>query len=158
MLNTGNRLQMNFLPAEDKAKIEKAFEATTNKRLANKYNSVLLLNDGVRVPAISYFLKEQTYLIHRWIGIYRYEKLDVFLDPGNCPPKNKLNKDELKILFTWIDENEKTTIPTIVKYVKDTFNVDYQVSGMCILLKRNGVKYNAEERIWTRRDSIIEDY
>jgi transposase len=124
------------LDPENRQVLEAGYKATREKRIANRINVLLLLDDGYTYEEIAEILRLDDETIRRterdFIDVGLIDFLKSPFSGGVC----KLSEDQLVELERYVEENLCETTAQVADYVHEKFGISYTPAGICELLKR----------------------
>lgn len=114
---------------------------TRDKKLYIRYTSILMFDDGLTYRQIGHFLGIGEKTPQRAVDAYRrggIEEVNTYQYVGNT---GSLSEAQEQILKDELVTNLYIDCKSIVAYIKDHFDIEYTVSGVCKILKRLGFVY-----------------
>lgn len=124
------------LPKEERRLLEVAYRAALNKRIANKINTIVLFDKGLKASEISNLLMLDESTIRRYCSQYFEEGLEKYIESKFKGGLFKLSAEQLIWLEDFVDQNLCKTTDEIIEIVRNEFNVEYSRSGMAKLLRQ----------------------
>ena len=126
----------NFLSDKERSELYSRQRILHDKRSCDRIRIILLLDKGwdYEEIATAFFLDQTT--IRRYFTIYREEGLDALLTLHYNGKPCELTKDQIEKTSVWVAENCPSNASEVVDYVKETFGLEYSLSGMTALLKK----------------------
>ena len=94
--------------------------------------------------------------IRRYVNGYRERGLKRYLEDGYLPYCSKLTEEQEAQLVMHLDEFLYPEAGAICAYVRQTFGVDYTVSGMTDLLHRLGYMYKKSRAVPARAEEATQ--
>jgi transposase len=145
-----------LLRSKDRQQLEAAYQATRDKRTANRINILLLLDDGYSYEEVASILRLDDETIRRHEKAYQALGMEEFLKSPFAGGICKLTALQLSELEAYLDKNLCETTAQIVAYVADTYHVEYTIAGMRELLKRLGFVYKKPVLVPGNSDPVMQ--
>ena len=127
-----------ILTPQQKQRLEEKHDSTRDGRVRDRIKAVLLAYEGWSQVMISQALRIHESTVARHLSDY---VLSEKLKPENGGSQSKLSSTQTMYLIKHLTENTYSHTHQIVAYVKETFALDYTVSGMNKWLHHNGFSY-----------------
>lgn len=127
-----------ILSQEEKSSLELQHKNAINRKQADKIKSVLLRSEGWSLSKISQALRTHNDTVSRYLTDYINHKSFASKHKGS---KEQLTSEQADQLITHLESHLYAKVIEIIAYVKETFDVDYTVSGMTDWLKRHDFTY-----------------
>ena len=128
----------NFLSEKERTVLRNQHKKERDKRICDRIKAVLLYDDGWTLMQIAHALLLTDDAIRKHIKDYKSSKK---LKPENGGSKEKLSFEQSKELTKHLHNHTYLYTKDITSYVKSTFGIAYNISGMCYWLKRNQFSY-----------------
>ncbi len=125
------------LSADEKLELELRHRHCSDRKEGDRIKAVLLRSEGWRVPQISQALRRHESTVIRYLSDYREGKLK----NNSGGSESYLNEVQTKVLVAHLEENLYHHNHQINDFIKETFDVEYTVSGLHKWLHRNGFSY-----------------
>lgn len=147
------------LTETEKSDLESLHCLSNDGKQRDRIKAVLLRSEGWSVPMISQALRRHETTITRYLNDYREGKLKN--DSGGS--ESYLNETQTDYLIKHIEENLYHHNHQIVVFIKETFDVEFTVSGLHKWLHRNGFSYKKPKGYphkvdKEQQDVFIEEY
>jgi transposase len=126
------------LTPSDRDLLELAYRATREKRLANRTNALLLLDEGYEYKEVADILRLDEDTIRRIEQAHIELGTGAFLESPYKGGTSKLTAIQLEELAAELEVNLYQTTAEVCAFVEKNFGVQYTTSGMAELLKRLG--------------------
>ena len=121
----------------EKLELELRHRHCSDRKEGDRIKAVLLRSEGWRVPQISQALRRHESTVIRYLSDYREGKLK----NNSGGSESYLNEVQTKVLVAHLEENLYHHNHQIIDFIKETFDVEYTVSGLHKWLHRNGFSY-----------------
>jgi transposase len=128
----------NFLTDDERSSLKVQYKQERDKRVCDRIKAVLLYDKGWTLMQISDALLLSDEAIRQHIREYKDSKK---LKPENGGSIEKLSPDQSGILVKHLMDHTYLYVKDILSYIKQTFGVNYTVSGLQNWLHRNGFSY-----------------
>ncbi len=125
-------------------------------RRFRKVTVLIMLYQGHTVLAIEAALGIDDNTIRRYVKGYRERGLKRYLEDGYLPYCGKLTEEQEAQLVAHLDEFLYSEAGAICVYVRETFGVEYTVSGMTDLLHRLGYVYKKSRAVPARAEEAAQ--
>ena len=122
----------------DRDFLESHYKATREKRVANRVNMLLLLDEGYTYLEIAEILRIDEDTIRRTEQAYNDQGREKFLESPFKGGLSKLTASQQEELSTELEKNLYQTTAAVCAYVEEQFGIIYTTAGMSELLKRLG--------------------
>lgn len=126
------------LTPQQKLQLEQMHDIERDSRVCDRIKAVLLASEGWSQAMISQALRIHESTVARHLSDY---VLSEKLKPENGGSQSKLSATQTMHLIEHLTEKTYPHTHQIVAYVKETFGLDYTVSGMNKWLHHNGFSY-----------------
>lgn len=126
------------LTPQQKLQLEQMHGSTRDSRVCDRIKAVLLASEGWSQTIISQALRIHESTVARHLNDY---VLSEKLKPENGGSQSKLSATQTMHLIEHLTEKTYSHTHQIIAYVKETFGLDYTVSGMNKWLHHNGFSY-----------------
>ncbi|MDW2287839.1 winged helix-turn-helix domain-containing protein, partial [Vibrio sp. 1562] len=126
------------LTPQQKLQLEQMHDIERDSRVCDRIKAVLLASEGWSQTMISQALRIHESTVARHLSDY---VLSEKLKPENGGSQSKLSATQTMHLIEHLTEKTYSHTHQIVTYVKETFGLDYTVSGMNKWLHHNGFSY-----------------
>ena len=149
----------NFdLSAQEIQELRAIHKAAKNKADAYRINSVILLGSGWSLEEVvdALFLDDET--LRNYVKNYKIGGLEKLLEYHYKGGWQKLSIAQLNILSEELDKNIYLTTQSICAYVKNTFKVEYTLSGMAAVLHRLGYSYKKPKLVPGKPDIDMQEH
>ena len=144
----------NFtLTTEQIIELRIAHRGAKNKRDADRIKAIYSLGTGWSFEEIADILMIDEETLRNYIKRYQkggIQELITYYYQGSSP---KLSKEELIKLDEHLQENTYLTVDAIIAYVKETYGIDYSISGMTDLLHRLDFTYKKSKLVPAKADA-----
>ena len=139
------------LTSEAKASLEKQHKKERDKRICDRIKAVLLRSEGWSLERIAQALRIHEETVRTHIDEYIKESK---LKPENGGSKSLLNQEQTDRLIVHIEQTMYLKVLDICAYVKNTFGVEYTVTGLTKWLHHNGFSYKKPHPTPAKADPI----
>lgn len=126
------------LTPQQKLQLEQMHGSTRDSRVCDRIKAILLASEGWSQTIISQALRIHESTVARHLNDY---VLSEKLKPENGGSQSKLSATQTMHLIEHLTEKTYSHTHQIIAYVKETFGLDYTVSGMKKWLHHNGFSY-----------------
>lgn len=126
------------LTPQQKLQLEQTHDIERDSRVCDRIKAVLLASEGWTQTMISQTLRIHESTVARHFSDY---VLSEKLKPENGESQSKFSAIQTMHLIEHLTEKTYSHTHQIVTYVKETFGLDYTVSGMNKWLHHNGFSY-----------------
>ena len=113
----------------------------SNANAAYKVNAVILLGTGWRLKQVKEALLLDDETLRLYVAKYREGGVKELIATGHKGSQPQLIEKQEELLVEELDTNIHLTSASVIEYVRNTFGVNYSVSGMRDLLHRLGYEY-----------------
>lgn len=145
-------MKIDLTPVE-KAHLEKQHKATRDRRIADRIKAVLLSHEGWSALMIAQALRLRIETIYDHLN--EYHKLEK-LKPANGGSEGSLNEIQKQELINHLILQTFLKVSAICAYVKETYAIQFTVSGMTKWLKRHGFVYKKPKMTPLKADPILQ--
>lgn len=125
------------LTESEKFTLELRHTHSSDRKEGDRIKAVLLRSEGWSVPKISQALRIHETTVTRYLNDFREGKLK----NSSGGSEGYLNEAQTKFLIIHLEENLYHHNHQIVAFIKETFGVEFTVSGLHKWLHRNGFSY-----------------
>jgi transposase len=125
------------LSEEEKLALELRHTHCSDRKEGDRIKAVLLRSEGWTVPHISQALRRHESTVIRYLNDYREGKLK----NNSGGSESYLNEVQTNFLISHLEENLYHHNHQILAFIKETFEVEFTVSGLHKWLHRNGFSY-----------------
>ncbi|MDE1316074.1 IS630-like element ISVa15 family transposase [Vibrio aestuarianus] len=132
------------LTPQQKLQLEQMHDIERDSRVCDRIKAVVLASEGWSQTMISQALRIHESTVARHLSDY---VLSEKLKPENGGSQSKLSAIQTMHLIEHLTEKTYSHTHQIVAYVKETFGLDYTVSGMNKWLHHNGFSYKQPKGI-----------
>lgn len=153
--NIGNMEKV--LKHPERKQLEAAYDCASDKRTANKINSLLLLDDGYSPTEIAEILRVDSSTIYRQKNTFIANGLEAYLENPFLGGTCKLERSQLEKLESHLDSHLCETTEEIVKYVEESFGITYTNAGMAALLNRLGFVFKKPTIVPGKADPELQE-
>lgn len=132
---------MRILQPDEREQISLLRAGTRDKKIYIRYTCILMFDDGLTYRQISHFLGIGEKTPQRAVDAYRkggIEEVNTYHFVGNT---NSLSSTQEQLLKDELNTILHVDCKSVVVFIKEQFDLDYSVSGVCKLLKRMGFVY-----------------
>ena len=148
------------LTPQQKQQLEQMHDTERDSRVCDRIKAVLLVSEGWSQPMIAQALRIHESTVARHLSDYA---LSEKLKPKNGGSQSKLSASQTMHLIEHLTEKTYSHTHQIVAYVKETFGLDYTVSGMNKWLHKNGFSYKMPKGVphkfdESKQKAFIETY
>lgn len=150
------REKLFTLTRQQRDDYERRYKQTDERRIAERIQSLLLLDAGHNREQVARILHVNEKTITRWIRIYVTHGIDglcTLQSGGNDAARTPEQQAQLS---TWLDADVRTTKEAIT-WVRTTFDVDYTESGMRKLLARLDDRYKQPAVVPAKADRAAQE-
>ncbi len=126
------------LTNKQKEELELMHRKARDRRVADRIKAVLLNAEGWTQKQIAQALRIRYETVQDHLNDYRKTQK---LKPENVGSKSRLGAGETSLLIKHLEAHVYVKAEQICLYVKETFGVNFTVSGMTKWLKQNGFSY-----------------
>ncbi len=137
------------LSPEEKQALEKQHKRERDGRVRDRIKAVLLCAEGWSQLQIAQALRIRVETVHDHLEDYRKSKK---LKPENGGSQSLLTQDQTAELIKHLEARTYTRAAEICGYVKQTWNVDFSVSGMTHWLRHNKFSYKKPQGFPAKAD------
>jgi transposase len=123
---------------------------TRDKLVCDRIKAVLAYDQGYQPPEISRLMLISLSTVHRYLDEYQANQK---LAPNYHGSKSKLNDDAEKKLIEHLKGKTYLYVKDICVYVKETFSVEYRVSGMTKWLHAHRFCYKKPHGVPAKADA-----
>jgi transposase len=116
-------------------------ERNRNANAAYKINAVILLGTGWTLKVVKEALLLDDETLRSYIEKYNAGGIEALIKTNYQGRNSYLNKKQQEQLCGELETKIYLTTTAIIDYVKDTFSIDYSISGMRDLLHRLGYEF-----------------
>jgi transposase len=134
----------------EKEELESQHRRERDRRIADRIKAVLLCAEGWKQNQISQALRIHPDTVHDHIEDYKRSKK---LKPKNGGSKSELTQDKTAEIIAYLEGNTYPKAAEICAYIKETYNVEFTVSGLTKWLHRQGFSYKKPKGIPAKADS-----
>ena len=134
IIRTMKRLKLTEQEKED---LELRHKDCSNSKESDRIKAILLRSEGWTVPMISQALRIHETTITRHLNDYRDNKLK----NNSGGSEGYLNESQTDFLINHLEEKLYHHNFQIVSFIKDTWNIEFTVSGLHKWLHRHGFSY-----------------
>ena len=127
-----------WLTDDELLALRAAHRAERNRRAAYKINAVILLGTGWKLKAVKEALLLDEETLRSYIIKYKNNGVEGLLDTFYQGSSSLLSESQQVLLRETLEDKIYLTSQEVIQYVRDTFSVDYSLSGMRDLLHRLG--------------------
>lgn len=120
--------------------LERRYKQTSERRIAERLQSILLLDAGHNREQTARILHVNPKTITRWVQLFVRVDLDRFCTLQSGGNEAALSDAQQLQLAVWLDEQVRSTKEAMA-WVEKTFAVSYTESGMRKLLQRMDYRY-----------------
>ena len=148
------------LTPQQKIQLEQTHDSNRDGRVRDRIKAVLLASEGWSQTMITQILRTYESTVARHLADY---VLSEKLRPENGGSQSQLSAIQTMHLIEHLTEKTYSHTHKIVAYVKETFALDYTVSGMNKWLHNKGFSYKQPKRVphkfdETKQQAFIEAY
>ncbi len=111
-----------------------------------------MLHQELRLEVIQMSLTLDDNTIRRYVKGFQEKGLKRYMEDGFIPYSGKLTEEEEQALILHLDAYLYVDAKSICKYVLQTFDVEYTISGMRDLLHRLGFVYKQTKAVPSKAD------
>ena len=129
------------LSSEQVMELRAAHRCERNFRAAYKLNAVILLGTGWKLLEVSEALLLDDETLRSYVNKYRDGGVAQLLQTKYSGRHAHLDEKQMNTLCDELDENIDLTTAAVIEYVKETFGIEYTLSGMTDLLHRLGYTF-----------------
>lgn len=137
------------LTPEERQYLINGHNMSGKRRSCDRIKAVLLRDDGYSYSEIARILLRNDETIRRHIDDYFSKNK---LAPQNGGSESNLNNDQTEKLISHLQKKTYLYAKDICAYVKQTFNVQYSVSGMIKWLQHNEFRYKKAHGVPAKAD------
>jgi transposase len=130
-------MKINLTP-EEIQKLKIMHKSERDKRTCDRIKAVLLINNGYTYKEVSEILLLDDESVRRHIEEYAIQNKLNNNFKGSEEKLNEINSNEL---IQHLQENIHTNVYSIIKFVKEKYNINYSASGMTNWLNCNNFSY-----------------
>lgn len=141
------------LTTEQIIELRIAHRGAKKKRDADRVKAIYLLGTGWSFEEVADILMLDEETLRNYIRRYEkggVEELIAYYYQGSS---SKLSKEELLQLDEHLQKNTYLTVDAIIAYVKETYGIDYSISGMTDLLHRLDFTYKKSKLVPAKADA-----
>lgn len=144
---------MRLLQYNERLELEYLRAKTKDKKIYVRYTCILMFDSGFSYAEISKVLGICEKSPQRAVDAYRLgglEEVSRYYYVGNT---GNLTEFQERVLVDELSNNLYITCQEVCEYIKEEFDVEYTVSGVCKLLKRLGFVYKKTKLIPGKADT-----
>lgn len=132
------------LTLEEKYSLERQHKQTRDRRIADRIKAVLLHSEGWTQIQISQALRIRVETVHDHLNDYRNSKK---LKPENGGSQSFLSPEQTKSLIQHIESVTYLKVEDLCCYVKETYQVEFTVSGLTKWLHHHKFSYKKPKKV-----------
>ena len=136
-----------ILTEDQTNELRRAHRLSTNKRDADRIKAVYLLSRGKTPQEIAEVLMLDEDTIDNYRKRYNLGGIPALLKDNYKGSEPMLSRAELEELITHLEVQTYLTVEAIVAYVKQTYEVEYSISGLRQLLHRLNFVYKKAKAV-----------
>ena len=130
-------MQIQLTP-EEKEELELRHHQEIDRKTGDRIKSILLRDEGWSFRKIAQALRLHNDTVSRYINDYINSKK---LSTNHKGSLENLSSEQASELSVHLNNNLYTKASDIAAYVKETYSIEYTISGMTAWLKRNKFSY-----------------
>lgn len=135
------------LTREQIAELRIVHRETRDRNFADRIKAVVLLGTGWRPEKVAEALLMDEKTIRHYFHLYEQGGVAALLSTSHRGGISRLSQNQEKELGEYLDEHLIQTSHEVVVYVRKTYGIKYQSSGMKALLKRIGFVYKKPKHV-----------
>jgi len=140
-----------YLSDQEKIELRTRHRSERDRRVADRIKAILLSDEGWSYRQIGKALLLDEETIKKHVEEYRSKHQ---LKPLNGGSKSQLSVEETELLLEHLEKMTYPSVKEICAHVKDTFMVEYTISGMTAWLHRNGFVYKKPKSTPAKADPV----
>jgi transposase len=123
-------------------KVDQLLRTTVHAKVLKRLYALLWLDDGKSIEEVAQLLQHSTRTIRGWLRIYRRHGLDGLLVLHYKGDAGQLKPAQVEQLKNEIKTGKFHCARQVQTFIKDTFQVNYSLSGTTRLLQRIGCSFH----------------
>lgn len=144
----------HFLTDEERSSLSRQHKLERDKRVCDRIKAVLLYDDGWELNEIAYVLLITDETVRHHVEEYKATRK---LKPENGGSCSKLNPLQTKALLEHLQECTYLYAKDIVRYVFESFGIEYSIPGMTTWLYRNRFSYKKPAVVPGKANAIAQE-
>jgi len=137
------------LTTKEKEELETHHRRERDRRVADRIKAVLLYAEGWKQNQIAQALRIHFETVHDHIEDYKRLKK---LKPENGGSQSELTQDQTIEIIAYLEANTYPKAAEICAYIKETYEVEFTVSGLTKWLHRQGFSYKKPKGVPAKAD------
>jgi transposase len=137
------------LENREKEELESLHRTERDGRVRDRIKAVLLHAEGWKQYQIAQALRIHSDTVHDHIEDYKRSKK---LKPENGGSQSELTQDQTAEIVAYLEANTYPKALEICAYIKETYGVEFTVSGLTKWLRRQGFSYKKPKGIPAKAD------
>lgn len=130
-----------FLNEDEISELKSAHRSENKVRYADRIKAVLMLNDGYSASEVSSCLLLDEKTVRSYRELYMNGGVDELCDDNYAARVSKLTIEQEDQLRTELLKTVYLTTTMVIDYVRESFGIEYSISGMAALLHRLDFSY-----------------
>lgn len=135
------------LSEKERAALEEAYRTTSNRRLAQRVQCVLLKAQGMKARQIKDVVLLSENQIGHWVRTYAKEGLEGLMAWRYKGKPCALDESQQAVLKQALEQRLFSKALEVQVYVSETLHQPYSIRGMQYLLKRLGYSFKKTKRL-----------
>jgi transposase len=154
-------IKMNKLTNQERNKLEEQLKKSRDIHERDRLRVILARDEGLKPPLIAQVLKISLRSVFGYLEEWEKEgKTQHEAKGGSTAMLSKLQEEEL---VNYLEEHVYLRVKDIIKYVKQTYEVEYHLAGMTKWLKQHGFVYKKPKAVpgkldQTKQEAFIKAY
>jgi transposase len=146
-----------WLSKEHLAQLRAAHRSEKNKHAADKIKAVVLLGSGWKLRDVKEALLLDDETLRSYVEKYKSGGVEELIKTNYAGRASQLDESQQKQLQSELDEKIYLTTSAVSEYVRESFDVEYSVSGMRDLLHRLGYEFKKPKLVPGEGDQEAQD-
>jgi transposase len=147
----------DFLTPKEVEILEEAHHDTRFRKQADRIKTILFLNRGFNYPQTAALLMLDDTTVRRYYQQYQKDGIDGLLEDHYAGSISRLTKTQEIELIAYLRKHTYRKVSQIIKYVKQTYKIEYSVDGMTHLLHRIGFSYKKLKIVPGKMDKVKQE-
>lgn len=150
-------MQNHILSKPERDFVEKSRRKTREKLMYMKLSILVMLDEGHTQESIAIALGISSGTVSNSKKKYDADGLAKYLDTHYVPYQGKLNEEELVCLENEITAGVYSTSAQVVKWIKETFEIEYSERGVQSILRKLGFVYKKTTAVPCKADFVEQE-
>lgn len=151
-------MKTGFLSEEEKQNLRKMHKNVHDRRIADRFKSVLMRDEGYKWEEIAKILMLDESTVRKYMNVYEKEGSEGLLW-WECRGGNhkKLNDQQEQELELHLENHTYQTAEEVIQYIKDLYGENYSLDGVTKLMKRLGFVHKQFSTVPAKSDSVAQE-